>query len=441
MALHSGVAEQRECDYYGPALNRAARLMAAGHGGQILLSMATEELLRDQLPADVALRDMGERRLKDLIRAERVFQVTAPDLPADFPPLKTLDARPNNLPAQTTPFIGRENPIRTVKKQLSDANVRLLTLSGAGGTGKTRLALQAAADMVDDFEHGVFFVPLAALKDPALVLQTIARAFDLREVAGKPLQGQLRDYLHGKQLLLVLDNFEQVIDSAPLVTDLLSAAPRLKVLVTSREVLRLSGETDHPVVPLSLPDPKRLPPSEQLTRYEAVALFIDRAMAVRPAFTVTNENAQAVAEICYRLDGLPLAIELAAARARVLSPQRMLVELSHRLRFLIGGARDLPARQKTLRSTIDWSCDLLTADELKLFRRLAVFVGGCTLGAIKAICNIEDDLNVLETLESLVGKSLVQPTEASSEPRFAMLEAGRPSGCPGAVSGEPGHHA
>jgi predicted ATPase/class 3 adenylate cyclase/Tfp pilus assembly protein PilF len=422
MAMHSGAAEQRGGDYYGPALNRAARLMEAGHGGQILLSLATEELVRDHLPAGIALRDMGERRLKDLIRPERVFQVIAPDLRTDFPPLKTLDARPNNLPAQTTPFIGREKEIRAIKEQLSNANVRLLTLSGVGGGGKTRLALQAAADMVDDFEHGVFFVPLAALSDPALVLQTIAQAFDVRETAGRQLKEQLKDHLREKQMLLALDNFEQVIDAAPLVTDLLSAAPRLKVLVTSREVLRLSAETDYPVPPLSLPDLKRLPPLERLTQYEAVALFIARAVAVRASFTVTNENAPAVAEICYRLDGLPLAIELAAAHVRVLPPQRMLSELSHRLRFLMGGARNLPARQKTLRGAIDWSHDLLSGDEQKLFRRLAVFVGGSTLEAIESVCNIEDDLKILETVESLVGKSLVKQTEAHGEPRFVTLE-------------------
>ena len=223
-------------------------------------------------------------------------------------------------------------------------------------------------------------------------------------------------------MLLVLDNFEQVIDAAPRVTDLLTAAPRLKVLVTSREVLRLSGETDYPVPPLSLPDPKRLPALERFTQYDAVALFIERALAVKPAFAVTNENAPAVAEICHRLDGLPLAIELAAARVRVLPPQRMLVELSHRLSFLIGGARDLPARQKTLRGAIDWSHALLTGDEQQLFRRLAVFVGGCALEAIEAVCNIENNLSVLETLESLVGKSLVKQTEAHGDPRFAMLE-------------------
>ena len=421
MALHSGTAEQRDGDYYGPALNRAARLMAAGHGGQILVSLATKELVRNRLPG-IALRDMGERRLKDLLQPERIYQVVAPDLPADFAPLKTLDTRPNNLPAQTTPFIGREKAICAVKETLSNANVRLLTLSGVGGTGKTRLALQAAADMVDEFEHGVYFVPLDALSDPALVLQAIAQALAVREAAGRSLREQLLGYLRDKQTLLVLDNFEQVIDAAPRVSELLTAAPRVKVLVTSREVLRLSGEMEYPVPPLSLPDPKRLPPLERLTQYEAVAIFIERAVAVKPAFTVTNENVSAVVEICQQLDGLPLAIELAAARVRVLPPQKMLMELSDRLSFLVGGARDLPARQKTLRSTIDWSYALLTGDEQRLFRRLAVFVGGCDLEALEAVCNVEKDLNVLEILESLVGKSLATQTEAHGEPRFAMLE-------------------
>jgi predicted ATPase/class 3 adenylate cyclase len=422
MALHSGAAEQRDGDYYGPALNRAARLMAAAHGGQILLSLATGEMVRDHLPADITLRDMGERRLKDLIGPERVYQLIAPDLPADFPPLKTLDARPSKLPAQTTRFIGREKEVRAIKKQLSDSNVRLLTLSGVGGTGKTRLALQAAAELVDDFEHGVFFVPLAALSDPRLVLPTIAHAFDVREAAGRSLQEQLEEHLREKELLLVLDNFEQVVDSSPIVIDLLTAAPRLKVLATSREVLRLSCETDYPVPPLSLPDPKQLPPLEQLAQYEAVALFTERAVAVKPGFTVTNQNAPAVAGICYRLDGLPLAIELAAAHARVLPPQRMLEELSHRLTFLVDGARDLPARQKTLRGAIDWSHTLLTGDEQRLFRRLGVFVGGCAPEAIETVCNVESVSHVLDTAESLVGKSLLKETEADGEPRFAMLE-------------------
>jgi len=422
MALHSGGAEQRDGDYYGPALNRAARLMAAGHGGQILLSLATMELVRDHLPAETTLRDLGARRLKDLIRPEHVYQVVVPDLPSEFAALKTLDSRPNNLPAQTTPLIGREQEIRAVKEKLSETKVRLLTLTGVGGTGKTRLALQVAAEMMDDFEYGVFFVQLAALSDATVVLPTIAQVLGVVEAGSKPLKDLLQDHLRDKQMLLVLDNFEQVIESASAVSDLLAAASRLKIMVTSRESLQLSGEYVYPVPTLTVPDPKRMPSLAALTQYEAVALFIDRALMVKPSFSVTNESAPAIAEICYQLDGLPLAIELAAARVRVLPPSQMLAELGDRLRFLRGGARDRPARQQTLRGAIDWSYDLLVPEEQTLFRRLAVFAGGCTLGAIERVCNAEHDPNVLERTESLVAKNLLKQTEVNGELRVAMLE-------------------
>jgi predicted ATPase/DNA-binding winged helix-turn-helix (wHTH) protein len=418
--------------------NRAFDLlvMLVERAGQLVTNVALLHqvwpgLVVESSNIDVQMTKLRKLLGKEAIQNERqhgyrftlpveVIVVPAPSL--DKLAQKARDARVNNLPAQTSPFIGRENEIRAMRTQLADGRVRLLTLSGVAGTGKTRLALQAAADLVAEFEDGVLFVPLAALRDPALVLPTIAQAFAVREASGKSLLEELKGYLRHRQFLLVLDNFEQVIDAAPVVTDLLSASSRLKALVTSREVLRVSGETDYPVPPLSLPDPKRLPPLERLTQYEALALFIERARAVKPAFAVTNENAPAVAEICHRLDGLPLAIELAAARVRVLPPQRMLAELSHRLTFLIGGARDLSERQRTMRGAIDWSHDLLTGDEQKLFRRLAVFVGGCALKAIDAVCNIENNLPVLETVESLVGKSLVRQTEADGEPRFAMLE-------------------
>jgi predicted ATPase/DNA-binding winged helix-turn-helix (wHTH) protein len=338
------------------------------------------------------------------------------------PALPSSPSPKHNLPAQTTHLIGREREMRRVREQLSNPDVRLLTLSGVGGTGKTRLALQVATDMMGEFGHGVFFVSLAPLGDPALVVPTIAKTFDLREIGGRPLLEQLQDYLRHKQMLLVLDNFEQVIDAASLVSELLTDAPRLKVLVTSREALRLSGESVFPVPPLLLPDSKRLPSLAQLSQYEAVALFIERAVAVKPSFMVTNENAPAVAEICNRLDGLPLAIELAATRVGVLPPERMLAELSQRLNFLTRGSRDVPARQKTLRGAIDWSHDLLAAAERQLFRRLGVFVGGCTLDSIETVCNFENELNILETMESLIAKSLVKQTDAHGEPRFAMLE-------------------
>ena len=425
MALHTGAVEERGDDYVGPLLNRVARLLSTGYGDQILLTATTRELVRDVLPADVTLLDLGEHRLKDLIRPERVFQVVAPDVAADFPPLKSLDTRPNNLPVQSTPLIGREQEVAAVRDLLLRPGVRLVTLTGPGGTGKTRLGLQVAADLLDHFAHGVSFVNLAPIGDPALVASAIAQAVAVREQGGKPLLESLKDYVHDKHLLLLLDNFEHVTSAAPLVADLLAAAPRLAVLVTSREVLHLYGEHDVAVLPLTLPDPRHPVPLEHLTQYEAVRLFIERAQAARSDFAVTNENAPAVAEICYRLDGLPLAIELAAARIRLLPPQAMLQRLTSRLRLLTGGPRDLPERQQTLRGAITWSYDLLEADEQALFRRLAVFVGGFALDAVETVCNGSGNraMDVLDAVESLVGKSLLREAAgAEDDPRFSMLE-------------------
>jgi predicted ATPase len=333
--------------------------MSVGHGGQILLSGATQELAHDALPEGSSLRDLGEHRLKDLARPERIFQLLHPDLPDCFPPLNTLETRPNNLPAQTTPLVGRENEMAAARGLLQQEGVRLLTLTGPGGTGKTRLGLQVAADLLDEFPNGVFFVDLAPIRDPGLVVSAIAKTLGVRETGGQPLIESLKSYVREKQLLLVLDNFEQVLEAAWLVADLLRAAPRLKGLVTSRAVLRLQGEHEYPVPTLSVPDPRCLSPVEALSQYAAVELFIQRAVAVRHDFAVANENAPAVAEICYRLDGLPLAIELAAARIKLFPPQALLSRLENRLKLLTGGARDRPARQQTLRDAIAWSYDLL----------------------------------------------------------------------------------
>jgi predicted ATPase/class 3 adenylate cyclase/DNA-binding NarL/FixJ family response regulator len=425
MALHTGAAQERDGDYFGQPLNRVARLLATGHGGQTLLSAATCELLRGRLPAGVALHDLGQHRLKDLTRPEQIFQLVIPDLPATFPPLKTLDTHPTNLPAQPTALIGREQEVAAACAMLRKSDVRLLTLIGPGGTGKTRLGLQIAAELLDDFVDGVYFVALAPISDPALVISAIAATLGVKEAGGQPLLETLTTALHDKQRLLLLDNFEQVVAAAPFVAELLAAAPHLKVLVTSRAALHLSGEHEFAVPPLGLPDRTRLPALEQLTQYEAVRLFIERAQAVQATFVVTNANAPAVAEICHQLDGLPLAIELAAARVKLFPPQALLARLGNRLKLLTGGARDLPQRQQTIRDAIDWSYDLLDPAEQALFTRLGVFVGGWTLEAAEAVCGADRELpiDVIDGIASLLDKSLLrQEAEASGESRFTMLE-------------------
>ena len=438
-ALHTGDAQERDGDYFGPSLNRVARLLSAGHGGQILLSLAAEELVRDALPAGTELRDLGERRLRDLIRPERIFQVCSPDLPAAFPPLRTLDGRRHNLPVQPTPFVGRERDLEEVRRRLLRSDARLLTLTGPGGTGKTRLSLQVAAELLDDFEHGVFFVPLAALTAAALVPEAIARALELPATGDATTAGirtpadTLAFSLREKQVLLVLDNFEQLLgtaDAGTFVADLLERAPQLKILVSSRAPLRVYGEREYPVPPLTLPDPARLPALERLPDYEGVRLFIDRASDVRPDFRITRENAPAIVEICQRLDGLPLAIELAAARVKLLSPPQLLARLEKPLQVLTAGARNLPPRQQTLRNLIAWSHDLLTDGERALFRRLSAFSGGWTLEAAEAVAATADGgLDVLEGLESLAEQSLVRRVQGVSgtqsdgeELRFTYLE-------------------
>ena len=424
MALHTGTTHERDGDYFGPPVNRVARLLSAGHGGQVLLSSSTQELVRDHLPPQTHLRDLGEKRLKDLSRPERVFQLTAPDLPSEFPPLRTLESHTNNLPLQATPLIGREREVEAACGLLRSSETKLLTLLGPGGTGKTRVGLQVAAELADDFQDGVFFVPIAAITDPALVAPTIARTLGLSEGA-QPPEELLEGYLRDRQTLLLLDNLEQVIEAAPVVERLLSSAPNLKILATSRIPLGLYGEYEFPVPPLSLPDPDSLPPLEHLTEYEAIRLFVERARAVRPDFSLTEENGPAVVEICKRLDGLPLAIELAAARIKLLPPRVLLDRLGNRLKLLTGGARNLPERQRTLRNAIEWSYELLDEGEKLLFGRLGVFSGGATLEAIEAVCDAEGDLptDAFDGVSSLLDKSLLRQEEgAAGEPRFAMLE-------------------
>jgi predicted ATPase/class 3 adenylate cyclase len=444
MALHTGMAEARDSDYFGPPLNRVARLLSAGHGGQVLMSQATHDRIKGANDAhlpDVEIRDMGERRLKDLTRPEHIFQVIVPDLPSQFPPLKTLDYRANNLPRQPTALIGREGEVREVAALLRRRDVLLVTLTGPGGVGKTRLGLQVAADQLDEFADGVWFVELAALAHHNLVLSTIAQTLGVGEAAGSALLDTMKEYLHDKRMLVVLDNFEQVMDAAPEVSTLLKVSPGLKVLVTSRAALRIRGEKEYAVPPLSLPDLNHLPIDGQelaslLSRYDAVRLFSERAQDIKPDFRLTPQNAAAIAGICIHLDGLPLAIELAAARIRIFSPSGLLAGLGSRFELLTGGARDSPARQQTLRATMEWSYDLLTEGEKQLFRRMAVFNGGRTIEALKAVCNADGELQieVPEGVEALARESLLSvregsqqreeaaPSETEGEPRFWMYE-------------------
>src|SRR5215211_2002171 len=385
MALHAGTAEPRDGDYLAACLNRLARLLDAAHGEQILLSSTVAGLARDALPESVTLKALGEFRLRDILQPEEVFQLCHPSLRADFPPLNAPGHLPHNLPTHPTPFLGREREVEEAVALLLRPEVRLVTLTGPGGVGKTRLGTRVAAEALESFPDGVFMVDLARLTDPDLVPSAAATALGLREQPGQTLAQTLADYLRERTILLLFDNFEHVLPSATLVADLLAAAPGLKVLATSRARLGLQAEREYGVEPLPIPDQGSLPPLVELSSFDAIELFTSRAQALRPGFALTDENARAVAEIVCRLDGLPLAIELAAARVKLLSPEALLDRLDRRLSTLTGGARDLPTRQRTLRDTIAWSHDLLTPGERVLFRRLSVFVGGWTFEAAEAV--------------------------------------------------------
>ncbi|MDP8959201.1 MAG: tetratricopeptide repeat protein, partial [Actinomycetota bacterium] len=421
MGLHTGQGILGGDDYLGLDVHRAARIASAAHGGQVVLSGATKALVEQALRPELALRDLGEHRLKDLAHPERLFQLLVPGLPADFPPLRTLSAVPNNLPVQLTSFVGREDELARATALLR--TTRLLTLTGPGGVGKTRLALQAAAEAVEEFPDGTFFVDLAPIHQPELVPAAIAGPLGLTD-AGAPPMDRLRSHLSDRRLLLLLDNFEQVLEAAPRVAELLRAAPQLRVLATSRAPLHVSGEQEFPVPPLQAPEPERAEGPQELAGSEAVALFVERAAAVSPDFALTPDNAQAVARITARLDGLPLAIELAAARVKLLSPHAIADRLAGGLSLLAGGSRDLPARQRALVDTIAWSYQLLDEPVQRLLRRLAVFAGGASLSFAEEVCGPAEELGmeVLDGLGLLVDHSLVRRQEPNGEPRFGMLE-------------------
>jgi predicted ATPase/class 3 adenylate cyclase len=427
MALHTGAAELRDNDYFGPPLNRVKRLLDAGHGEQVLLSAATYELVQYNLPAEMGLRDLGEHRLKDLGRSETIFQLLYPTLPSEFPPLCSLEALRHNLPQQLTSFIGREQEMVQVKELL--AKTRLLSLTGSGGTGKTRLSLQVAAEVLEQFPDGVWLVELAPVTDPALLPQTVAGVLGVRETAGEPLTKTLLSALKEQKVLLVLDNCEHLLEgSTRLVDALLHACPKLKVLLSSREALGISGERVYRVPSLSLPDPRQAPTPQSLPLYTAVQLFIERAVAVKAEFAVTNHNAPAVAGVCQRLDGIPLALELAAARLRSLSVEELEQRLSDRFRLLTGGSRTALPRQQTLRAMIDWSYDLLEPNQQQLLARLSVFAGGWSLEAAEAV-GVGGEVEaweVLDLLTALTDKSLVladEPQEGCT--RYRLLETVR----------------
>jgi predicted ATPase/class 3 adenylate cyclase len=419
IGIHTGEPLVAPPKYVGLDVHRGARIMAAGHGGQVLLSHSTRKELDDDWP----VVDLGEHRLKDLLQPEHLFQLLIKGLPSEFPALKTLGNRPTNLPTQPNPLIGRDSEIRAVTELLRPDNVRLVTLTGPGGTGKTRLALQVGAELLDEFRSGVFFVSLAPVVDEDLLIPTVAQALAVREVAGEDLGETLRAYLTDKEILLVLDNLEHIISAAPSVAELLSAVPELRVLVTSRERLHVAAEHVYEVPPLMLPESGHEDPTALLEN-GAIALFTARAKTASPSFELTEENAPDVVAVCRQLDGLPLALELAAARIATLSPRSLLNRLEERLPLLTGGPRDAVQRHQTLRDTLEWSHNLLAESEQTFFCRLAIFVDGCRLDAAESVCwSATGGVPALDVLQSLIDKSLLrQRSDPDGERRFWMFE-------------------
>lgn len=426
VAIYTGLARRRGDDYFGTALNRVARLLGASHGRQVVMCATTKSLSEDAMPDGATARSLGSHRLKGIPRPEEIFQLVHPGLHQQFAALKTDEQAPHNLPSELSTFIGRDQELSKVREALS--GTRLLTLAGAGGCGKTRLALEAASQVLGDFEGGVWFIDLAPIADAGLVAKTAALAARVYEEPGRPIFDTLRDALSSKPTLLILDNCEHLIDAvAELAGTLLRSCPKLKIVCTSREALSVPGELAWKVPSLSTPERTDLDAKSLLRASEAARLFVDRATAVQPAFELTDANAGAIASICRRLDGIPLAIELAAARVKSLPVEQLAERLDDRFRLLTGGGRTALPRQQTLRATIDWSYNLLQPDEKRLLQRLAVFSGGWTLEAAETVCSggeIED-WHVLDLLTHLVDKSLVVYEEVAAMGHYRMLETVR----------------
>jgi predicted ATPase/class 3 adenylate cyclase len=427
MGMHTGSAEHRDGDYYGPALNRAARIMAAAHGGQLLVSLATEELARDALDAGLRLVDLGEHRMRDLGRPERVFQVGAPGLPETFPPLRSLENLPGNLPPQLTSFVGRDQDVSAVKQALRES--RLVTLTGVGGVGKTRLAIQVAGELTAEFDAGAWVCELAPADDPDVMAQVVATSLRVQPRPGMSALESIADYLRAKNVLVVLDNCEHLLDpAANLAEMLLTECAAVRVLATSREGLGVAGEQVRPLRSLTLPSGSDS--GHDLASSDAVRLFVERARLVAPGFELTDQNATSVAEVCRRLDGIPLAIELAAARVAVMSPGELAQLLDQRFRVLTGGRRRSVERHQTLRAAIDWSYALLSERERSVFDRLSVFVGGFDTDAVRAVVS-DADLEPFEAndaLGELVAKSMVVAEPLRSGTRYVLLETLRQYG-------------
>ena len=425
MGVHVGIAVERDSDYYGPTLNRVARLMSIGHGGQVLVSDAVRGSVANGLPADTSLVDLGLRRLKDLMQPEHVWQVSGGGLPSDFPPLTSLDARPNNLPVQRTALLGREHDLAFVKGLVSAH--RLVTVSGAGGVGKTRLALQVGADLIDRYERGVWFADLSSTSDDALAPSVIAQALDVSQ-SGDSIESSLLQALKNRKLLLILDNCEHLLDAvAPLVDAILESCPNVHILATSRQSLSVAGEYLHRLPSLSVPGASSIATADEARSHGATALFVERAMAADSRFALSDDTAPIVADICRRLDGIPLAIELAAARIKVLSLPNLAKRLDERFKVLTGGRRTALPRQKTLSALIEWSYGLLDVRERTLFDRLGVFAGGFTLDAAAAVCSGGSvaEADVLDLLSSLTDKSLILAETGGDSERYRLLESTR----------------